>query len=461
MNSRPVIFFTVSNGWGIRNYLHTGAFSELAAKHRVVIYALDDLRPGLAARCEEIGIEVRTLHHFEESGIARGIRQFKKKLFQSTHRIETERIKEGEARRGRVARLLGRMISVFARSPLAGCAIWGANALERRYGRDRRYRDAVVADRPALVVIGSPFYYVDTALLFEAQAIAATPSVALIPSWDNLTSKGMISTRYASILVWSEHQRQEVLRLYPMYDPRSVIVTGIPQFDIYAAELPQHLQMPEFGRALGIPAGSIVLLYTTCGPKLFPDEPEVVRQLADALRDGSLPASAHLLVRCHPNDDAARYAIVSGDARVTIWAPSRQPGQTLNTWTPPPDELSVLAAMLRASKVCINVASTTTLDALAAGVPVVNVAYDGDRERVYIESTRRYYDYTHYKPVVEIGGVPIARNRAELIAAIHAFLQDPALLAPQRALVLCRFCNVRIGASVAETTRAIAEAVRT
>ena len=40
--------------------------------------------------------------------------------------------------------------------------------------------------------------------------------------------------------------------------------------------------------------------------------------------------------------------------------------------------------------------------------PVVNIAFDGHDEKPFLDSSRRFYQYTHYKPLVDVGAVRVA-----------------------------------------------------
>jgi CDP-glycerol glycerophosphotransferase (TagB/SpsB family) len=86
-----------------------------------------------------------------------------------------------------------------------------------------------------------------------------------------------------------------------------------------------------------------------------------------------------------------------------------------------------LAELMKYTAVNVNVASTITIDAAALDTPVVNVAFDGQVTKPYLESCARYYDYEHYKRIVDTGGVRIARNTDEMMQAIQAYLDDPSL----------------------------------
>jgi hypothetical protein len=66
---------------------------------------------------------------------------------------------------------------------------------------------------------------------------------------------------------------------------------------------------------------------------------------------------------------------------------------------------------------------------------VVNVAWDGFSTVPYEKSCRRYYNFNHYKKIVETGGVTIAQDLEETIKQIQRYLDDPTHEAAGRAKI--------------------------
>ena len=69
-------------------------------------------------------------------------------------------------------------------------------------------------------------------------------------------------------------------------------------------------------------------------------------------------------------------------------------------------------------------ASTLAIDACALGAPVIGVGFDGHQTKPYNQSVRRTFDFTHYRRIVELGGLRIAESKEMLIAEINAYLHD-------------------------------------
>lgn len=64
--------------------------------------------------------------------------------------------------------------------------------------------------------------------------------------------------------------------------------------------------------------------------------------------------------------------------------------------------------------------------------PVINLAYDPPGMPADAVRFARFYEYDHYRPLVERGAVEVAYSREELGGLLAAALQDPGKLARKR-----------------------------
>ncbi|MEM2796561.1 MAG: hypothetical protein QXR15_04700, partial [Candidatus Hadarchaeales archaeon] len=171
-------------------------------------------------------------------------------------------------------------------------------------------------------------------------------------------------------------------------------------------------------------------------------EPEIVEILCEAVRKGEINFPVHVHVRVHPEDNYARYRHIEekygdfvtfeGGGKTLVPRVYSVKAQTeMDTrgkmWLPDEGDMIHYAELLYSCDVAVNIASSVTLDSVAVDKPTVNIAFDGYRERPFIESTRRYFYTTHYKVVAKSGGVKIARNPKELVDFINMYLENPEL----------------------------------
>jgi hypothetical protein len=249
-------------------------------------------------------------------------------------------------------------------------------------------------------------------------------TAAFVTSWDNPTSKGPFHVRPDRIIVWNELLREEVIQ-YHGYRPEQIYISGVPQFDIYT-QRDRFLSREAFFKKLGLDPARKLITYTTGTQGTAPLDHEVVEQLYHSMRQGKLRHPCQLLVRLHPKDVAERYQHLHDKPDLVFQSPGRH-GTTSDSWNPTREDMFGLAELMHYSDVVVNVASTITIDAACFDTPVVNIAYDGYTSKPYPISTLRYYDFEHYRRIVEAGGVRIARSNEETIRHIQSYLDDPTL----------------------------------
>lgn len=282
-------------------------------------------------------------------------------------------------------------------------------------------------------------------------------SVAMIHSFDNLTTKGRHPILFDYYLVWNEVMKEELLRAYPEIDPNKVRITGTPHFHFYHS--PRYVGTREdLAEVYDLDPSLPVLLYAAGPNTLLPHEVETVRRLRTDLDSFPLASRPQLIVRLHPWErDVQRWQSVKeqfGDVRWSIpWETSADDP----TWAVPShQDLREFCTLVRHSDVVINAASTMSLDAAICDTPVVCVDYTLAPFEYFARHMHNFYDYDHYRPIAQSGAVRIARTSGELIRYIKAYLENPALDADARARLVRTMCGPKLDS----TLSALAEAVR-
>jgi hypothetical protein len=316
----------------------------------------------------------------------------------------------------------------------------GWTALESTLIPGREMEEVLRTASPALLVTGTPGTEHLDALLLRAARRLGIPTLCVVLSWDNLTSKGHMAVRPDRLVVWNERMREEAVELHD-YQPEAIDVAGVAHFDIYARPEQQMTRLAVC-RRLGLDPGRKILVFGTVSPYLFRYNLEVAELLARALTDGRISSAAQLVVRLHPQSISGIYADdLEGYRRLqqryaglmTLDLP-----QVINSglqWALPDDEMVWLASLLRWADVSLTVGSTLAIDAALCDTPVVGVAFDGWQRLPYSRSIRRAYDYTHYRPLVETGGLRLAESEEQMIELVNRYLEDPELDSEGRARI--------------------------
>ena len=278
------------------------------------------------------------------------------------------------------------------------------------------------------VLMGSPGYFEQDAILLHAAVKRGIPVTAAILSWDNLSSKGLINPQPHRLLVWSDHMRKEAIDLQGIPSER-IIETGTTVHDAFA-NAERFGSRAENLRRLGLDPERRIILYGTNHGGSFRDEVEVVKRVAEWVENDELGKGCQLWVRLHPQAVTGVYEI-SGDAyrklaskRVFVEFPPVR--DTNMPWQLPKSDLEHLVSLLRDADVVIN-SGSLSVDAAILDRPVICIAYDPCGDLPYDRSVRRYYNYTHMSQLVKAKSVQLANSPDDLRQKIITYLNDASL----------------------------------
>ena len=308
------------------------------------------------------------------------------------------------------------------------------------------------------LVLGTPGYFAQDAILMHAAVSRGIPVVAAVMSWDNLSSKGLINPVPDRLLVWSEYMQCEAMDLQGI--PRHRIVeTGSPVHDAFA-------NSDRFGsradnlRQLGLDPERRLIFYGTNHGGFFPNEFEVVQRVAQWVEQDALGTPCQLLVRLHPQAVAGPFAVATdpyrtlASERVKVEFPPVRDSSLL--WDLPKNDLEHLVRLLRDADVVINTGSTLAIDAAILDRPVVCIAYD-PAGVLPIDS---YYKFTHMANVIRAGAARLATSPEDLRQKIAAYLNHPNLdREGRRRIVEQQFGRVD-GCSAERTAEAIVNTIQ-
>jgi len=428
--SLKTIFIVVDSGMSIRNILRTDVYKVLRAckNLRVVIFSpLTDEEFRKEVGGENVFLE--PIQKWKAGPIVKSLRSFRKDVWSEKHDVVRFREKRA-SRRGRFGRAV--VYNLFLRHK-------GPDRVERALEKIERWesrftpllaREYFAKYKPDLVFY-TTIYSKDLCVELAAKQ-HGVKSCAFILSWDNPTTKGPFPVRPDRAIIWNNIMRDELLRFHS-FPLEHLFVSGPPQFDIYTNPTP-FASREQFFRKWGLDPGKKLITYTTGTPGMLPFEHETVELLYGKLKAGSFKEPVQLMVRLHPKDVYDVYKRFENLPGLVLQTAGRR-GKTNDSWNPTQEDMYGLAETMTHSDVVVNIASTITIDAACFNTPVVNVAWDGFSTVPYEKSCRRYYNFNHYKKIVETGGVTIAQNLDETIQQIQRYLDDPSLESAGRAKI--------------------------
>jgi hypothetical protein len=282
------------------------------------------------------------------------------------------------------------------------------------------------------------------------------PTATFIFSWDNLTSKGRIAAPFEHFLVWSNLMRQELLQYYPEVPEERVHVVGTPQFDPYGNH---ELQWPreELFSHLGLDPARPLICFSGGDTRTCPEDPQHLQALLELVESGQIHGRPQIVLRPTPVDEGTRYSRVAAAFPELVVAQPQWVHLNNGDWSdviPMPEDIQLLANLTAHADLNVNMASTMTLDFAIHDKPVVNIAFDvADPPPFGAPIWEFFYQFEHYRPVVDLGAARFAHSRQELAAHVNAYLADPSLDREARQALV----ELEVGAPVGSASERIAE----
>ncbi len=417
----------IPRGEVIRNFVYSAALDRVAEEAEVSLLTVS-INGELGNLLRQRYKNVYPLGEYDE----RWLVGFQREILDMAHgrwlwskaAQERWRLRDSEATtpRRRISRKIKKMVC-FPFASRGGLRLLGN--IERRSSHflqtSNPYRNLFESLRPTLVFNGSHVHsHIATQAVQAAQRLGI-PTATFIFSWDNLTSQGRIILPYDYFFVWNETLRKQLLEMYEWIRPENVFVTGTPQFDFHFD--PAFYQSREdFCRSVGADASRPIVLYSTGMANHMPGEPDIVEGIADMLSELEEFGRPQLLVRVYPKDRTGRFDELRERRKDILfptiaWEPS---------WlTPKYEDSYALVNSLRHSAVGINVASTIALELCMFDKPVINVGYNPESVGEDVVSYARYYDFDHYKPIVDSRAVEVAYSKEEMKRMLEKAFTHP------------------------------------
>jgi hypothetical protein len=269
-------------------------------------------------------------------------------------------------------------------------------------------------------------------------------------SWDNLTTKARIAAPFDDYFVWSNLMRKELLTYYPNINEAQVHVIGTPQFDPYA-DPSLILSRTDFFARIGADPNRPLICYSGGDTGTCPEDQQHVRVILEEIRSGRIRDNPQVLLRPMPVDRGLRYQTLRDDFPELLYCVPDWVHPRAGNWSdvlPLPSDVQFLANLTTHCDLNVNVASTMTLDFAIHDKPIVNIAFDmTDPPVLGVPLAQLYYQYEHYRPVIELGATRVARSRGELSAHINEYLKDPSLDREGRAALVALEVGSPLGKS--------------
>jgi hypothetical protein len=369
-------------------------------------------------------------------------RQLKKKIYMEGRQSATEAIGEKFFPRPFYQKIGGKVIKSVIGFLNAQRLYNSIDTLDLRINKDRRLAGIFQKYKPDIFFATHATSYFEECLLRNAIE-ANVPTVFMILSWDHLSSKITLNQNFHSIFVWNNYTKQEVLQTYPFYCSEQIKVTGIPQYDLYAKR--PTITYADWCRKYGLDPARRTILFSTMPQSRHEQQHIIMEELLKTIIEGKkLPTDLQVLIKCHPFDNFKGYDALLNRYPVGIYRNSFDANETQEDWIPLPSEMESSRDALYFCTVNINIFSTVTIEAAYFDKPVVHIAFDP----LPIENRipcHAYYNWDHFKPIVDTHATILVKNYEEMYDAINKFISKPELLAEQRKLLVDKYIGKEVG----------------
>lgn len=247
--------------------------------------------------------------------------------------------------------------------------------------------------------------------------------ITSILSFDNITKRGWIPVDYNVYMVWNKHNLSELKRIYPAATNTNTHIVGAAQFDFYFND-EYLLTKEEWKKLTGIHNNRKIILYAGGPQALFPNEPQYLKHLDEAITNGTIKDNPVILFRCHPIDDVERWKKYIGASSNIVYDTAWTGKEKFQYTNVTASDIKKLCSTLAYTDVHINLCSTMTVDGSAYNKPQIAPAYD-DVPPYKSSLLRNMYYQEHFIPIMNTGGLMLATSKQKLIEYVNSALENP------------------------------------
>lgn len=270
----------------------------------------------------------------------------------------------------------------------------------------------------------TPFHAQEDILL-RACSYRNKQMIASILSFDNITKRGWMPVSYDTYLVWNKYNYEQTLRIYKeIKNPSKVHVVGAAQFDFYFNPC-NLLSKQAWLQIVGIAANERKIILYAGGPgTLFPNEPQYLKHILDAIDSGEINGDPLVLFRCHPVDNLNKWKSYVGEHKNLVYDISWTGKEKLQYSNITTEDIKKLCSTLAYTDVHINLCSTMTVDGSAFKKPQIGPYYDE------VNPAKQYllqgmYQQEHFRPIINCQSLMLAGSKQQLISYINTALTNP------------------------------------
>jgi hypothetical protein len=232
------------------------------------------------------------------------------------------------------------------------------------------------------------------------------PTVGIVLSWDNLTTKGLFHIIPDMLLAWNQAHMREAVEVHHVPEDK-IVITGAPVFDKWFGINDLLLSRRDFCSKVGLNWNSPYIVYLGSSKNIARDETWLVAELGEALSNSSLPhlKEMQILVRPHPAN-AEIYQSVTTE-NIVVWPKEGSLPYSMST-------LQDFYNTLKHSVATVGINTSGMIDAIINDIP--GIAFVTDK---YQETQQQAVHFKHLSQAKALEEVMTVEECLQAISAIY------------------------------------------
>lgn len=318
--------------------------------------------------------------------------------------------------------------------------------------RDRPFKHVFESYKPDIVFATHLCGWFDVNLLAEARR-QNVGTMGMPAGWDHL-DKYHLPFHVNRMLAQSNSVKNAGMK-FQRYESDEISVIGYPHFDFIESrswEMPRN----DLLRHFGFPPDAKLVMYVS-GSAYCPDEPEIIKEMADWAQEGKLKGNVYVVVRLYPggrtykNLEERKFEKLTSHPRIAFYMPE--------VWNDM-ETIAILFNLMAHADVVIQVYTTMALEATVLDRPILSTPFDGHHQRPMYRSIRRFEKFEHFQDVIKTGALLRAYSFEELRERLNRYLQDPSYLSAEREQLRKDQCGPLDGRSSERVLKEIIKALQ-
>ncbi len=441
------IFVPIFQGVEAKNFLRTQIVQTLLSEENVRLILLTDSYIGSATRVEYYKKEFqneRLIYETISMQPWKKLDNFFSKLkfvLLKTKTTDLKRSMAKKAGKSALAYMIGKCANrLLARSSVRRVVRFIDFIVVREYSYTQLF-DAYIPD---MVVLGDLFGEREVHLLREAKR-RGVRSVALINSWDKVTSRCMLRLLPDYFVVYNDIVKGELIEHNEVKHER-IFVGGIAQYDEYFSYMPQSRQ--EFFGRIHADQNKKLLLYASMGKSFSSSEWDMIDLLHGLNGRGVFGEELEILVRFQPNDFVDEAELSKRPYLKYDYPGTRFSSKRGIDWDMNRGEVQHLADSLYHAALLVSYVSSISIDAALFDKPIICLNFAPEEYVIEFSSPMQLYWTDHFRKALATGGIKLVSNIPEFCNQVKEYIHSPDIDALGRRKLVetqCKFVDGKSG----------------